>query len=175
MQLFDAPVVICVSLAEEISLVWQCRISRMFGKQGVNLNCCNGIVFVQPSFHKVDTHTFQIKQVPLCSTAWRGMPFFPAPRHRPKRRRRQCRIKQVIAKTRRGEIFWDIVYYHYTLYSVDHCVWLSVRCFRSVLTYCILAVCVHCICVLPLSGVIKNCASVHQAAKLVAAILRVAG
>jgi len=32
-------------------------------------------------FHKVDTHTLQIKQVPLCSTAWKGMPFFPAPRH----------------------------------------------------------------------------------------------
>jgi len=42
MQLFDAPMVICVSLAEEISLVRQCRIFLMFGKQGVNLIVVTG-------------------------------------------------------------------------------------------------------------------------------------
>ena len=68
--------VTCVSLVEEISLVWQCRIFRMFGKQGVNVNCCNGIILYNHPSHKVDTHTFQIKQVPLCSTAWRGTTSF---------------------------------------------------------------------------------------------------
>ena len=44
---------------------------------------------------------------------------------------------------------------------IDHCIWLSYfssvfLAFRFALMFCILAVCVHCICVLPLSGVIKK-------------------
>jgi len=44
---------------------------------------------------------------------------------------------------------------------IDHCVWLSYfssvfLAFRFALMFCILAVCVHCSCVLPLSGVIKK-------------------
>jgi len=44
---------------------------------------------------------------------------------------------------------------------IDHCVRLSYFSsvfldFRFVLTFCIFAVYVHCVCALPLSGVIKN-------------------